>query len=243
MKSPTSTFFSIRAIGKNAPSTGPGEWQIFWDIVEKAIADLGPDKYEAVRITVEPLDDEAKKTTVTAERDYWRHVAAYLASCHAATANSVLDKKTGSKYVHQTAALKAEYPDTAVPYCPETTMRQQYEEEFKKDMGDVAKSIEALIQAAATLADKPSVNKADRKAFVDIAEGIRCRLANSIPFVQGQFNESLDRVLTEAKADLESFTDQLAHSLGSAALASQIKGAKADLQLPLGGGEDYTSAP
>ena len=146
-------------------------------------------------------------------------------------------------HVVQTDKLQAEYPDSAVPYCPETTMRQQYEEEFKKDMGEVAKSIEALIKAAAALADKPSVTKADRKAFVDIAEGIRCKLAHSVPFIQGQFNESLDRVLTEAKADLESFTDQLAHSLGSAALASQIKGAKADLQLPLGGGEDYTSAP
>jgi hypothetical protein len=97
MKSPTATFFGVRAKGKNAPITGPGEWQIFWDVAEKAVADLGPDKYEAVRITVEPLDDEAKKTTVTAERDYWRRVAAYLASCHAATANHVLSKKTGSK--------------------------------------------------------------------------------------------------------------------------------------------------
>jgi hypothetical protein len=70
MKSPTATFFGVRAKGKNAPITGPGEWQIFWDVAEKAVADLGPDKYEAVRITVEPLDDEAKKTTVTAERDY-----------------------------------------------------------------------------------------------------------------------------------------------------------------------------
>jgi hypothetical protein len=146
-------------------------------------------------------------------------------------------------HVVQTDALKSEYPDTTVPYCPETTMRQQYEEEFKKDMGDIAKSIEALVKAAADLAVKPSINKADRKAFVDIAEGIRCKLANSVPFVQGQFNESLDRVLTEAKADLESFTDQLAHSLGSAALAARINGAKPDLQLPLGGGEDYTSQP
>jgi hypothetical protein len=144
-------------------------------------------------------------------------------------------------HVAQTAALKAEYPDSTVPYCPETTMRQQYEEEFKKDMGDIANSIEALVQAAASLADKPSVTKADRKAFVDIAKRIRDSLANSLPFVQGQFNESLDRVLTEAKADLESFTDQLAHSIGSAAIAAQIKGAKPDLQLPLGGGEDYTT--
>jgi hypothetical protein len=145
-------------------------------------------------------------------------------------------------HVVQTKELQESYPDIMVPYCPETTMRQHYEEEFKKDMGEIAKSIEALVKAAADIAAKPNVNKADRKTFVDIAEGIRCKLANSLPFVQGQFNEALDKVLTEAKADLESFTNQLARSLGNAAIADQVKRVKPDLQLPLGGGEDYTSA-
>lgn len=143
-------------------------------------------------------------------------------------------------HVTQTEELRAEYPDTMVPYCPETTMRQQFEEEFKKDMGNIANGIADLVKAASDLQSKPNITKADRKAFVDIAEGIRCKLANCLPFIQGQFNEALDKVLSEAKADLESFTDQLAHSLGSAELAKQIKGAKPDLQLPLGGGEDYT---
>jgi hypothetical protein len=96
MKSPTVTFFTVRQKGKNAPLGDTANWTFFWDVTEKAVADLGPD-YEAVRITVEPLDEEAKKTTVTAERDYWRRVAAYLASCHAATAYNVLDRKTSSK--------------------------------------------------------------------------------------------------------------------------------------------------
>ena len=97
MKSPTSTFFAVREKGKNSPIEHGSLWSIFWDVTEKTVAELGPDKYEAVRITVEPLDEEAKKTTVTAERDYWRRVAAYMATCHAATAYGVLDKKTGSK--------------------------------------------------------------------------------------------------------------------------------------------------
>jgi hypothetical protein len=98
MKSPTATFFAIRKKGKNAPAVGDHHWSIFWDKTEKEVTDMGPDKYEAVRITVEPLDEEAKKTSVTDERDYWRSVAAYLASCHAATADGVLNKKTGYKY-------------------------------------------------------------------------------------------------------------------------------------------------
>lgn len=146
-------------------------------------------------------------------------------------------------HLAQSDELQAQYPDPMVPPCPETTMRQQYEDEFKKDMRQVAEGIAKLVQMARVLQEKPSINKADRKQFADIADTIKCKIENSIPFVQGQFNEALDKVLTEAKADLESFTDQLAHSLGSEALAAQIKGAKPDLQLPLGGGEDYTSKP
>jgi hypothetical protein len=141
----------------------------------------------------------------------------------------------------QTKELQAEYPDCMVPYCPETTMRQQYETEFKKDMKELASSIDGLVEAARALQSKPNVTKADRAAFTGIAEGIRAKMANCIPFVHSQFNEALDKVITEAKADIESFTTQLANSLGSAALAAKISDAKPDVQLALGGGEDYTT--
>jgi hypothetical protein len=98
MKTPTATFYAVRQVGKNAPLGDTSNWTHFWDVTEKTVADLGADKWEAVRITVEPLDDNAKKTTVTAERDYWRRVAAYLASCHAATALHLLELKSISKY-------------------------------------------------------------------------------------------------------------------------------------------------
>jgi hypothetical protein len=39
----------------------------------------------------------------------------------------------------------------------------------------------------------------------------------------------MDKVLCEAKKDLESFTDQVVRSVGSAALAQQVKDAKPEL--------------
>jgi len=97
MKSPTATFFAVREKGKNSPIEHGSLWSIFWDVTEQTVVELGPDKYEAVRITVEPLDEDAKRTTVTAERDYWRRATAYLASCHAATAYDLLDKNSTPK--------------------------------------------------------------------------------------------------------------------------------------------------
>lgn len=100
MKTPTATFYAARIKGKNSPES-TASWTIFCDVAEKWVADLQPKdgtfELEVVRITVEPLDEEAKKTTVTAERDFWRRAAAYLASCHAATAYHLLDKKSTPK--------------------------------------------------------------------------------------------------------------------------------------------------
>jgi hypothetical protein len=95
MNSPA-TFFALRVKGKNAP-VGIDGWSVFWDDIEKVAKENLGGKFEAVRITVEILDDEAKKTTATAERDYWRRVAAYLASCHAASAMRTLERKSMPK--------------------------------------------------------------------------------------------------------------------------------------------------
>lgn len=97
MKTPTATFYTVRQIGQNAPIGDTSGWTIFYDVNDKAAADLG-DKFEAVRITVEPIESNAQRKPIDKERDFWRRVAAYLASCHAATAYGVLDKKSGSKY-------------------------------------------------------------------------------------------------------------------------------------------------
>jgi hypothetical protein len=57
---------------------------------------------------------------------------------------------------------------------------------------------------------------------VDIAKGIQCKISNSLPFVQSQFNEAVDSTLTDARADLQAFTEQLTRYLGSEALVKKL---------------------
>jgi hypothetical protein len=123
---------------------------------------------------------------------------------------------------HVNVSLAKQFEDNDVPPCPEVNERQQFEAEFKKDMAEIGQSMENLIKLAEALQKKPSINKGDRQAFVDIAKGIQCKISNSLPFVQSQFNEAVDSTLTDARADLQAFTEQLTRYLGSEALVKKL---------------------
>lgn len=124
--------------------------------------------------------------------------------------------------VYQCKELSDQYPKPIVPPCPEVTLRQQFEEDFKKTMTRLASQISSLVDAAKKLQEKPSINKADRQSFADIAESIKCQVENNLPFIQGQFNEALDKTLVDAKASLESFLAQATQSVGGEEMRKKL---------------------
>jgi hypothetical protein len=46
---------------------------------------------------------------------------------------------------------------------------------------------------------------------------------DSIPFVQSQFNEAMDKTVTEARAEVEAFVDNKIRSLGIQALEGEVQ--------------------
>ncbi|MGV0949112.1 MAG: hypothetical protein ACOYB3_00260 [Azonexus sp.] len=107
-----------------------------------------------------------------------------------------------------------DYVEMGVPACPETNERQEIEIEFKREMRKLTDGMKALLEKAASFQDKPSINKADRKEFLDIATTLNRKIDSCMPFIQGQFNEAMDGIVVAAKADIESFTSQLLRQAG-----------------------------
>lgn len=106
--------------------------------------------------------------------------------------------------------------------CPETNERKKIENEFAEYMKRAAAELDELVKVAETLQEKPSINKADRKVFLDLATSIRQQLSSNLPFIQGQFNEAVENTVAEAKSDLNSWIRQTLEKFGMEALPEKL---------------------
>lgn len=120
-------------------------------------------------------------------------------------------------------------PDGTVPECPEISEHKRVEAKFKVRMMEMARQIEALVNKAEEFQGKPNINKADRKAYADIASHIKSIIASGVPFIQGQFNEALDMSVSHAKADVDAFMTNLLRQAGMEALRDKMMGFKVNL--------------
>ena len=124
---------------------------------------------------------------------------------------------------HISKSVIAQLPDGLIPECPEVSERKLVDTEFKEDMAELMHEVEKLVQKAAEFQDKPSINKADRREFVNIADHIASIVRSGVPFIQKQFNEALDTTVSHAKADVDAFISNLMRQAGVEALADKVR--------------------
>jgi ElaB/YqjD/DUF883 family membrane-anchored ribosome-binding protein len=69
---------------------------------------------------------------------------------------------------------------------------------------------------------KASINKGDREAILGKLRMLMQNINSNMPFVQSQFNEAMDKTVTEAKAEVEGFVEGKIRALGIDALQSEV---------------------
>ena len=106
--------------------------------------------------------------------------------------------------------------------CPEYNQRQLFHDEFKESSNEALDEAKAIQVEIDGLLAQERIGKKER-------EHLRRRLAifvdnlrANLPFVHSQFNEAMDKTVTEAKAEVEEFVNAKIHSLGIEALDSEI---------------------
>ncbi len=117
-------------------------------------------------------------------------------------------------------------PVVNAPACPDTSERQSIDDEFAKNMKRLASQMNEVVAAAAALVAKPTASKADREALLIKAKMAKQEIESNLPFVQQQFNEAMDGVVTESKLEMESFLAQISKAYGIS--KAQIEGARGD---------------
>ena len=109
---------------------------------------------------------------------------------------------------------------------PTVEQRELFEQEFKRDVDKATKSARSALSEIKQIFDsKASIGKADRAEILDKIQRVVNLLTDSIPFVQSQFNEAMDKTVSEARAEVDSFIETKIHSLGIDALNSEVQAA------------------
>lgn len=91
--------------------------------------------------------------------------------------------------------------------------------EFQKQMHnfgvDMKKTVETAIDL---LTNKANIGKGDRDVILKSIDSLVSHITNSIPFVQEQFRESMEKTVVEAKSEIEAFIENKIRNTGLEAL-------------------------
>ena len=98
--------------------------------------------------------------------------------------------------------------------CPQVSKRELFEEEFTKDMENLAKQLKTLTKETEEILNKKTINKSDREIILAQIKRLNQEIRSNIPFIGSQFNEQMDKTITESKGEIEAFVLNKIHSLG-----------------------------
>jgi len=106
------------------------------------------------------------------------------------------------------------YPD--VPFVSKSDL---FQEEFDKKMQNFTVDIRKIVeQSADILENKASIGKGDRDIIAKSIDALVNHISSTIPFISKQFSESMDKVVIEAKSDIEAFVENKIRNTGLEAL-------------------------
>lgn len=113
--------------------------------------------------------------------------------------------------------------------------KKTFEDEFKEKAEKCSRILEDLIKMSRDLEAKPSTTKAERRELTNKIEKVQTEIRSNMPFMVEQFNECIEKVVGEAKGEIESYRAAVIERAGMASLLAnetvkQLKESDASVQ-------------
>jgi hypothetical protein len=90
-----------------------------------------------------------------------------------------------------------------------------FQREFEATMNNLGKTCESTVEDAfKMLKEKTTISKSDREFLLRAMQSLISSINSSIPFVSQQFNESVEKTVSQAKNEIETFVTNRISSLG-----------------------------
>lgn len=105
---------------------------------------------------------------------------------------------------------KHSYPDP--PYENPIDIFQR---EFSAKINNIGKECKSMTEDAfKMLKDKPTINKSDREFILNSINMLVQQINSNIPFISQEFNESMEKTVSQAKMEIETFVTNRITALG-----------------------------
>lgn len=92
------------------------------------------------------------------------------------------------------------------PDSVHTSNKETYVREFEKHAATATECLDKVEARLQELMDKPNITKAERKELMSLIHTAKCQYTSGAPFVMRQFIEQTEKVVAEAKSEVEAFT-------------------------------------
>jgi len=103
--------------------------------------------------------------------------------------------------------------------CPYIDKRMQFENELNANLKGATAAIDKAINDVKSLFEsKKTFSNKDKEMVTDLLGQISRSYQDSLPFMYGQFNEQMDKTVTEAKSEFESFVQSKLNNIALIAL-------------------------
>lgn len=110
-----------------------------------------------------------------------------------------------------------------VPQCPYENKQKMMRKEVEEAADSIARKLNQQAAEVKKLLDEKRVlSKNDREWIVDVLKSAGRRLGSDLPFLNELFQEQMDRTMTEAKGEFESYLQNKMNSIALEALAGRI---------------------
>lgn len=83
--------------------------------------------------------------------------------------------------------------------------RQTFTREFGEHFQDVSKQVRDMKARMTELLEKKSLSKADKQELLKMADHLAMKVDANTPYIQKSFEESMDKVVQEAKVDIQTY--------------------------------------
>lgn len=110
--------------------------------------------------------------------------------------------------------------DGHIPMIAENnSKRQQFVNEFSSTIRKAMEQVQDVVdEIQSTLDEKKSLGVKDRKELVSKLQQVKYNIGCNLDFCADQFNEQMEKTVSEAKGEIEAFCENKLHSIASAAL-------------------------
>lgn len=114
--------------------------------------------------------------------------------------------------------IKFTEKDGNIPQCDFVNKRQQFSDEFSEKRKKATEQSRIIISEVMELFQKKSLTKAERELIINKLQKLNQDIGCNMDFIYEQFNEQMDKTITEAKGEIESFYQNRINSIATASL-------------------------